>query len=279
VGVIAVVDNALPHERRPGDRLLARYALGACDGLIVMSDSVRRDVEALGLSGRVVQVEHPAYDIFGEPRDRGAARIGLGLPERAPVLLFFGFIRRYKGLHVLLEAMPAIRERLPAARLVVAGEFYAGEEDLRAQADRLGLTSGDDPAVRFDADYIPEDRVADYFAAADVIVQPYVSATQSGVAAIAYHFSRPLITTDVGGLAETVPHEVSGLVVAPEDPRALADAVVRYFTDDGLRERLELGVAGQRERYSWDRIYEAVEQLAGSLPEPDGAPTLAARES
>ena len=218
-----------------------------------------------------------AYDIFGEPRDGAAARSALGLPERGPVLLFFGFIRRYKGLHVLLEAMPGIRERLPGARLVVAGEFYAGEDELREQAARLGLTSGDEPAVRFDAEYIPEDRVADYFAAADVVVQPYVSATQSGVAAIAYHFGRPVITTDVGGLAETVPHDVSGLVVPPEDPEALATAVVRYFTEAGLRERLESGVSTERERYSWDRIYEAVELLAGTLPDPDGAPTMAAR--
>jgi glycosyltransferase involved in cell wall biosynthesis len=104
--------------------------------------------------------------------------------------------------------------------------------------------------------------VATYFSAADVVVQPYVTATQSGVAGIAYHFGRPVVTTDVGGLAETVPHERAGLVVPPQDPPALAGAVVRYFEEPALRERLEAGVRDERERYSWDRVYEAVEELA-----------------
>jgi len=266
VRVVAVVDNALPHERRPGDRWLARYVLGACDGLIVMSDQVRGDVEALGVGGRIVQIGHPTYDFFGEALDRGAARSALGLPLDAPVLLFFGFIRRYKGLHILLNAMPAIRARLPDARLVVSGEFYADEDELRARAAQLGLLEGDEPAVRFDADYIADDRVATYFSAADVVVQPYVSATQSGVAGIAFHFGRPLVVTDVGGLAETVPHERAGLVVPPEDPAALAGAVARYFEEPGLRDRLEAGVAEERRGYSWARLYEAVEELAGATP-------------
>ena len=261
VRVVAIVDNALPHERRPGDRALARYALGACDGLIVMSDKVRRDVESLGIRGRVIQVAHPTYDLFGETLDRGDARASLDLPANAKVMLFFGFIRRYKGLHVLLDAMPAIRESLPEAVLVVAGEFYADEADIRAQVVRLGLAQGPSPAVRFVADYIPDDQVAIYFSAADVVVQPYVTATQSGVAGIAYHFGRPLITTDVGGLAETVPHDRAGLVVPSEDPGALAEAVVRFFLEPGLADRLAGGVRVERERYSWDRVYEAVEDL------------------
>ncbi len=261
VRVIAIVDNALPHERRPGDRAMARYALGACDGLIVMSDKVRRDVESLRLRGKVVQVAHPTYDIFGEGVDRVEARATLGLPADVPVLLFFGFIRRYKGLHVLINAMPAIRARLPDAVLVVAGEFYAEEDELRMQARGLGLTGADGP-VRFDAEYIPDERVATYFSAADVVVQPYITATQSGVAGIAYHFARPVITTDVGGLAETVPHEHAGLVVPPEDPSALAAAVIRFFEEEGLAERLGAGVLEEREHYSWDRVYEAVEGLA-----------------
>jgi glycosyltransferase involved in cell wall biosynthesis len=262
VRVLAVVDNALPHERRPGDRALARYVLGACDGLIVMSDQVRRDVEALGLKAAVRQVAHPTYDLFGEPVARAAARQSLGLPAEAPVLLFFGFIRRYKGLHVLLDAMPRILDRLPDARLVVAGEFYADEAELRAQAGRLGLGE----AVRFAADYIPDEQVGAYFGAADVVVQPYVSATQSGVAGIAYHFGTPVVTTDVGGLAETVPDGVAGLVVPPEDPAALADAVVRFFAEPGLAERLEAGVRAERETYSWERVYEAIEALAAPAP-------------
>ena len=254
VPVLAVVHNALPHERRPGDRALARHFLRACDGLVVMSESVRRDLQNLGVEAPVRRVRHPVYEHFGEARPRAEARAALGLPTDAPVLLFFGFVRRYKGLHVLLEAMPRVLERLPEARLVVAGEFYEDEAAVRRQAAPLGH------AVRFDAEYIPSESVAAYFSAADVVVQPYVSATQSGVAQIAFHFERPVITTDVGGLAETVLDGEAGLVVPPEHPAALADAVVRFFGDE-MAGRLAAGVRREREAASWDHVYDAVEDL------------------
>lgn len=256
VRVVAVVHNALGHEPHPGERALTRFALNACHGLVVMSDKVRADVDALGLPVRVEVARHPAYDHFGAPVPRDEARAALRLDARAPVLLFFGFVRRYKGLHVLLDALPLVRARLPDARLVVAGEFYADEADLRAQAAPLG------DAVRFDADYIPDAAVATYFGAADVVVQPYVTATQSGVAQIAFHFGRPVITTDVGGLAEVVPDGTAGLVVPPDDSVALADAVVRFF-DQHLADRLAAGVERERERYSWDHLLDAVDRAAG----------------
>ena len=254
VRVLAVVHNALPHERRPGDQVLTRFALGACDGLVVLSDQVREDVASLGVAAPVAQVEHPVYDGFGDPTPKAEARTELGLPESSPVFLFFGFIRRYKGLHVLLDAWASVRQRVPKAQLVVAGEFYADEAALRAQAAALD-------GVRLDADYVPDDRVGLYVSAADAVVQPYLSATQSGVAQIAFHFGRPVITTDVGGLAEIVPDGEAGLVVPPDDPAALADALVRFVEDD-LGDALAAGVRQQRERFSWDRLAEAVERLA-----------------
>ncbi len=253
---LAVVHNALPHERRPGDRALSRYFLRACDGLLVLSDSVRRDVEALAPDVPVRQASHPTYDLFGKAVPRAEARAALGLPPDAPVLLFFGFIREYKGLRVLLDAMPQIRARLPGVRLVVAGEFYDDEAPYREQVRRLGL----EEAVRFDAEYVPTDRVARYFGAADLVVQPYLSATQSGVAQIAFHFERPVVTTDVGGLAESVPHERAGLVVPPEDPAALAAAAVRFFEEE-MAEALEEGVREVRAATGWGRICEALEGL------------------
>ena len=255
VTVLAVVHNAIPHERRPGDLALTRFALGACDGLVVLSDEVERDIETLGIDVPVRLVAHPVYDGFGDPTPRSEARAALGLPADAPLFLFFGFVRRYKGLHVLLDAWRSVRQRVPDARLVVAGEFYADEAALRAQAAALD-------GVRLDADYIPDDRVGLYFSAADAVVQPYVTATQSGVAQIAFHFGRPVITTDVGGLAEVVPDGEAGLVVPPEDPAALAAALVRFVEDD-LGERLASGVRRERAKYSWDRLCEAVEALAG----------------
>ena len=257
VTVLCVVDNAIPHERRPGDLALSRFALQAYDGLVVMSREVEADVARLGVTAPVRYVPHPVYDGFGDAIDRAEARRQLGLDPEAPVFLFFGFIRRYKGLHVLLDAMPRVLARQPDARLVVAGEFYADEAALRAQAATLG------GAVRLDAGYIPDDRIALYFSAADAVVQPYVSATQSGVAQIAFHFGRPVITTDVGGLAEVVPNGEAALVVPPEDPAALADALGRFVADD-LAGRLAAGVRREREAYSWDRIVESIEELARS---------------
>ena len=256
VRVVAVVDNAIPHERRPGDHTLSRYVLSACDGLLVMSDQVRRDLGTLGVDKPVRQVRHPVYDVFGDAVPKAAAREALGLPAESPVFLFFGFVRRYKGLHTLLDAFPKVLERVPDAKLVVAGEFYADEAAYREQVARLGLTD----AVRFDADYIADEAVGRYFCAADAVVQPYVTATQSGVAQIAFHFGRPVITTDVGGLAEAVPDGEAGLVVPPEDPAALAGALVRYVEED-LEEQFAAGVRRERETYSWDHVYDAVESL------------------
>lgn len=258
---LAVVHNALPHERRPGDRLLTRYALRAMDGLVVLSDSVRRDVETLAPGVPVLQRAHPVYDFFGAPVPRAEARAALGLPADAPVLLFFGFVREYKGLRVLLDAMPQIRARVPDVRLVVAGEFYDDEAPYRDQVRRLGL--GD--AVRFDAEYIPNERVAQYFGASDLVVQPYLSATQSGVAQIAYHFETPVVTTEVGGLAETVPPD-AGLVVPPKNPAALAEAVARFF-DERMADTLAAGVRRMRAATGWDPLCEAVETLARDDPQ------------
>lgn len=253
---LAVVDNAIPHEKRPFDTALSRFFLRQCDGLLVMSDSVQRDLETLGVHAEQRRVEHPIYDIFGEGMEKAEARRLLGHDPDTPLLLFFGYVRRYKGLHVLLEAMPALLERLPEAKLMVCGEFYDDEAPYREQLRSLGL----ERAVEFHADYIPNQEVARYFCAADCVVQPYVSATQSGVAQIAYQFRRPSIITDVGGLAEVVPHERAGFVVPPEDPGALASEIHRYFAE-GWEQRLVSGVEAEREKYSWDRLYEAMEEL------------------
>lgn len=254
--VLAVVHNALPHERRAGDMMLSRYFFKAVDGCIVLSDAVREDLQKLGVDAPVQQVAHPVYDLFGEAPSQENARQGLGLPQDTPVLLFFGFIRRYKGLHVLLEAMPRVLEQVPDARLMVAGEFYGDEQFYHEQIKQYGLAD----AVLLHSDYIPQADVGRYFAAADVVVQPYVTATQSGVAQIAFHFDKPIILTDVGGLAEIVPHERAGLVVPPENPEALSDAIVRFFKDN-MADHLVAGVREEKKKYSWDRLYEAVEAL------------------
>jgi len=188
---------------------------------------------------------------------RRQARRTLDLPPEAPTLLFFGFVRRYKGLHVLLEALPQIAEHLPDVRLVVAGEFY----DDKAFYENLIEKHQLGPYLHLHDGYVSDDDVAAYFSAADVVVQPYVSATQSGVAKIAYHFERPLIMTDVGGLAEMMPDGEAGLVVPPEEPDALAEAVRRFFQDD-LQAELTDGVRREKAKYSWEPLYDTVEAFA-----------------
>jgi glycosyltransferase involved in cell wall biosynthesis len=254
---LAVVHNALPHERHIGDVWLSRFFLRACDGFVVMSDAVRERLDGMRRpDASVRQIEHPVYERFGEPVARADARQALGLPGEDPVALFFGFVREYKGLHVLLEAMPAILDAVPDLHLVVAGEPYEDADRYRQTIADRGI--GD--RVHWNEAYVPSDEVPLYFSAADLVVQPYVSATQSGVAQIAFHFETPMVVTDVGGLAEAVPHEEAGFVVPPRDPEALAAAVSRYVTDD-WKERLTKGMRRQKERHAPERLAEAVEAM------------------
>lgn len=253
---IAVVHNAIPHERRPGDYVLGRYFLSACSRLLVMSDAVERDLATLKIAVPQIRVEHPTYEVFGKGLTVREARLKLGLNPMAPTALFFGFIRRYKGLMNLLACLPRVMQAIPGFQLVVAGECY---EDDAAYRDFV-KTNALENAVLWHLKYIPSDEVKVYFSAADVVVQPYVSATQSGVAQIAYHFDRPLIVTDVGGLAEFVPDGKAGLVVPPNNNEALGNALIRFFEDD-LGSGLKEGVREEKKKYSWDRLYEAVESL------------------
>ncbi len=256
VRILAIVHNAIPHERHMGDKALSRSFLRAAHGCIVMSGEVERDLDMLKVKAQRKLLNHPVYDKFGPVMDGSQARAALGIPDSAPVLLFFGFIRRYKGLDVLLESMPAIRGVLPDVRLVIAGECYEDEARYRSLIEAKGLS----PHVVLHMDYIPGSEVRKYFAAADVVVQPYTAATQSGVAQVAFHFEKPLIITSVGGLSEIVGHEEAGLVVPPGEPRALSDAVIRFFRD-GLREQLEEGVRRKKRAHSWDSFCEAVEDM------------------
>ncbi len=256
--IVFICDNIIPHERRPLDVALTRYALGPVDGFVTMSERVRDDLLRLKPGANWRLVEHPIYNIFGERVDKGEARRRLGLDE-GPWLLFFGYIREYKGLDLMLRALPAIRRHLPV-RLLVAGEFYAGEREVRALVADLGLAE----AVRFDADYIPEDRVALYFSACDAAVLPYHSATQSGIVQIAYQLDTPVICTDVGGLAAAVADGETGLVVPPGDPQALAAAILRFY-QEGLEEKLREGVRREKVKYSWEPLTRAVIELGGSV--------------
>ena len=253
---IVVVDNALPHKRQVGDFVLGRYFFKVVQGCVVMSSAVGRDLDKLKVSCPRAFAPHPIYDTFGEPADRVQARKKLQLDQDSPVILFFGFIRQYKGLHVLIDSMQEIKHELPDIRLLVAGEFYENETECKEKIEEFGLSE----QVSLFNQYIPKNEVADYFAAADVVVQPYLSATQSGVAQVAYHFEVPIITSNVGGLAEVIPHEKAGLIVPPNDSSALAKAIIRYFSDE-MQDELTRGVKQQKKRFGWDRLLDAIESV------------------
>ena len=251
-----LLDNVIPHERRPGDLQLTRWVLGPVDTFVAQSKSVAEDLRRFRPDAPLAEVPHPVYSIFpaGAPRDEARRRLGVTARE---VALFFGFIRGYKGLQDLFEAVA----RIPRDRdfqLLVGGEFYEDETPYREQLARLDLG---DRVVLHDR-YIPNEEVGDFFAAANVVVLPYRSATQSGIVQIAFHYDRPVIITDVGGLPEVVRPGELGEVVPPRDPDALAAAIVDYL-DAGKEARYSPAVAEEKKRYSWAALVEALEGFVG----------------
>lgn len=238
--------NVFPHKAFPFTGRLMRRLLAHGDSFFTLSPHVTEHLRSFRPDAPVLEGFHPVYDIFRPPIDPAEARRQLGLPER-PTMLFFGYVRRYKGLDLLVEALPRIREHVDA-QLIVAGEFYDDKEEIESRIAELNL--GD--AVRVFSDYIPNEEVNLYFSAAEVIVQPYRSATPSGVAQTAFFFDKPMIVTDLGVLSEVVPDGVAGYVVAPEDPGALADAVVRFFSVGP--DRFSEGVAAQKRKFSWEAL-------------------------
>jgi glycosyltransferase involved in cell wall biosynthesis len=174
------------------------------------------------------------------------------------VILFFGYVRRYKGLHILLDAMPAILKDVNV-RLLVVGEFYDDEQKYRQQIEEKQIADH----VQVHSDYVPNDEVSRYFSAADVVVLPYVSATQSGIVQIAYQFDKPVIATDVGGLAEVILHERTGFIVKPESPAEVANAVLRFY-QEGREQEFVLNVNAEKKKYSWENMVQAIERLTAT---------------
>ncbi len=253
--VITIIDNLVPHEKRPGDKVLSSYWIGSVDGCVAMSRSVMADLEQFDAAKPKAYCPHPLYDNFGTPVPRADALQELGLDPAFRYVLFFGFIRDYKGLDLLLEAFADERIRQSNLRLLVAGEFYCDEKPYRELIDRHKLHD----RVVMSNDFIPDSRVVHYFCAADLVVQPYKSATQSGVTQIAYHFDKPMVITGVGGLAEFVPDGEVGFVVEPE-PHAIAGAIVRFFEEDHAA-AFSANASREKQKYSWNRMIETIDSL------------------
>ncbi|HLX12455.1 MAG TPA: glycosyltransferase [Bacteroidota bacterium] len=253
-----ICDNVIPHERRPGDIAFTKYAFRQADCFIVQSDSVERDLLKLVPGAKYKKIAHPVYENFGQAIPQAEARETLGIRSKN-VILFFGYIRKYKGLAVLLEAFRNLLqdEAQRDTLLLVVGEFYDDEQKYRSLAKELKINS----SVHFVSNYVPNDQVGAYFSASDLVVLPYLSATQSGIAQIAYNFNKPVIATNVGGLAEVILDNKTGFIVSPDNPQALADAIARYYRESRQAE-FSANDAIEKKKYSWDTMIEAIEELA-----------------
>jgi glycosyltransferase involved in cell wall biosynthesis len=231
-----------------------------------MSEKVLSDLRLFEKQKPAVLVQHPLYDNFGSIISKTGARKHLGLPENEKIILFFGFIRRYKGLDLLLEAMHKLQDPTTSAqtsipvtsgiKLLIAGEFYEDEKPYREQIERLGIK--DQLILR--TGFIPDSEVQYYLCAADAVIQPYRNATQSGVTPLAYHFEKPMVVTNVGGLPSLVPDEKAGLVVEP-NAAAIAQGILRFYH---LGEHYFIPhLRSEKQKYSWSNIVKAVTTLAG----------------
>jgi len=252
--LVYICHNVLPHEVRWWDRWLTRWVLRWGTEFIVQSRGEQERLMRLLPEATPKLVPHPIYDMFGrELISQDEARRLLGLPLNANILLFFGIVRRYKGLAYLLAALPAIRDQLPNALLVVAGEFWEDRQAYLTVIEELGI--GDLVVVQ--DRYIPNEEVALFFSAANVVVLPYVQATQSGVVQLALGCNRPVITTAVGGLPELVRDGENGLLVPPGDSRALSSAVICYFSQ-GLEEMMKANLEERNSVVSWTTLLETI---------------------
>lgn len=253
--VICIFDNVIPHEKRAGDQVLTRYFTGCVDGAIVMSKSVGDDLLKFRAKIPIKLSPHPLFDNYGKMLERNEAIITLKLNVSDSFLLFFGFIRGYKGLDLLIQAFSDKRLRNRNLKLIVAGEFYEDDTPYKSLVKKAGLEND----VIFYDHFIKDNEVNLFFSLADLVVQPYKSATQSGVTQIAYFFEKPMLVTDVGGLREIVPDGKCGYVVKPE-PSAIADAIVDFF-ENNRKEFFTEGVKIEKEKFSWDKMTAAIMEV------------------
>lgn len=253
--IISITDNIIPHEKRIGDYWLAKYFVGSVDGFVAMSRSVLNDINVFDKKKPREYYPHPLYDNFGVIVPKEEAKTKLNLQQNINYILFFGFIRDYKGLDILLKALKSERLGQFHIKLLVAGEFYGNEEKYLKIIDDLKINE----IIELRTCFIPNTEVYLYFCASDLVVQPYKNATQSGVTQIAYHFGKPMITTNVGGLSEMIADGKVGYVVEPE-PKAIENAIFRFYSERRETEFVK-NVITERERFSWDGLLNKIESL------------------
>ncbi len=254
--VVALTHNIIPHEKRPGDKAFTRYFVKPVDAFVVLSRSVADDIRQFVKEECPIEyIPHPIYDSYGALVPKTKARQLLQLDPKGHYLLFFGFIRAYKGLDLLLKAMADPRIKAAGIKAIIAGEFYSDRKPYDALIQELGIAD----QLELHTDYIPKEQVGQFFGAADLVVQPYKTATQSGISQLAYHFEVPMLVTNVGGLPEIVPDAKAGYVVE-RDPKLIADGILRYFEED-REEEFRNFIQQEKKRFSWDTMVAAMKAI------------------
>lgn len=249
---LALVHNMIPHEPSLLDKLFAPFYVKSTDGFVALSDSVVKDIDKLDKCRKPKTFSpHPIYDHYGERMSKAEACELLKLDADKDYMLFFGLVRTYKGLDLLLDAMGKMHDKLPNLRLLIAGEFYEQEEGYREQIKNLGLTE----KVIIRNEFIPDADLRLYFGAADLIVQPYKTATQSGVTQVAFHFEKPMLVTNVGGLGEIVHDHKMGYAVHP-NAESIAEAIIDYYENDRQEDYTQYLIL-EKEKYSWSILTKA----------------------
>jgi len=259
IKVIAITDNVIPHEKRTGDRLLTKYFIKQCDAFVVMSKSVLDDLKTFSVNQHAVFLPHPIYSTFGGKIPKDEARRNLGIDVSGRYILFFGFIRNYKGLDLLLEAMADSRIKKLGIKLIIAGEFYGDPSRYHNIIAKNNLSA----SVILRTSFIAKEEVKNYFCSADLVVQPYRSATQSGITQIAYHFDRPMLVTNVGGLAEIVPDQKVGYVTET-NPDAIAAAITDFY-ERNREVEFSRNAGIEKKKFSWESFTAGIQNLYREL--------------
>lgn len=254
--ILAITDNVIPHEKKPFDKQLTNYFLKPCDAFVTLSRSVMDDLRKFTTDKPAEFHPHPLYDNFGEPISKVEAQQKINLDPNYKYLLCFGFIREYKGLDITLKAFADERLRKYPVKLIIAGEYYEDKAKYDKIIDDLGIREH----IVERNDFIPNTEVVNYFCASDMVVQTYKHATQSGVTQIAYHFNKPMLVTNVGGLHEFVPHNKVGYVTE-KDPKEIADCLIDYFENNREAEFIK-GIEEEKQKYTWSSFISSLLKLA-----------------
>ncbi len=257
--VLYICHNVLPHEKLPLQKILAKLTLSRADSLIVHSIEDEQKLLDLLPKAKCKKHVHPTYNIFKrDDLSLAKARELLNIDNNCKVLLFFGFVREYKGLIYLIKALPEVVNSYPDVKLIIVGEFFQDKDQYLNEIVGLDLEKN----INIYDGYMPDQEVGKFFVASDIVVLPYTSATQSGIVQIAYGFYKPVLVTNVGGLPEVVEHKKTGYVVDPKKPEQISDALIDYLKED-RQDEFVANIKGQEERFSWDKMVETIEELGG----------------